>query len=281
MKTKKVIYLILICSLFLNLFLFGYLFYLRGNDYFYLLCLQIFSALFTVLFAYLIYISQKKDIDKSKLEEFKSRLNNLLYELESNIEIPLKYIDFSTTFKKILSSEKFSKDIVKNLENEKTLNEFIRKYLHSYLNLIKIGKIKTKSKQVNVSYIFNKLLDDKNVNKLIIERPILTRTIEDELLNYASVELNYYNNKYSILQKNINDLKHTTNVFKVVTHILLFGTHQSNKYNDIVTLNSIFCILQYSEIYIKRIEIVVKEIMKIIELNDLSDFQRLNKLDLK
>lgn len=237
-------------------------------------------AILTVAGAYFVYLKEQDSKKKDKEVHFKSKLYNLLSELNSNIDIPQQYSKYlrDDFLEFIEKDEDIGKEIletdmkynVMSLLSNDNSEEFLQKFESVYKKKLK------ENKKNDSRYNFYKHLLD-NDKEFLYNRPVVTIEIEETILNSCISDLEFYGTKYQYLRNLLTEVKHSSQVFRANQKILLYQSGDS-KYSEYAVFRALICHMKYSSQYRKRIRKVVKEIMKINKkIKSLNDFPYIKK----
>lgn len=244
---------------------------LFNNNYFSNFFLYLSIAVLTIMGAFFIYLKQKDDNIKKKEDHFKSKLTNLLTEFDHNIDLPQKYENYFEKFKQKLIKNKKANKIIKefNLKN-KNAEEFISKFIQEYLCILN-----NKKKFLNQLDVYEELLQNKEIKGVLIKRPIITIDVDDRILLDCISELEYYK-KYNKLLKKLNEVFHSTKVFKTNQKILLYST-EIGGFNELEIFNSLICHMEGASLFRKRIKKATKLILNINKNIDIEEYNHIKK----
>jgi len=257
----QMIILLLICLLFIC---FGYIF--KSIDFFSTVFIELTMVILTLSGAYSIYIYQRKDYLLGLKENQKSMLHNLLSELDHNMEFPNLYLN---AFKLMLRKDFEKDDLIKKIIQKNNLNE--EQSPRKIIELIDLI-IRNETKEYSLKYYLKK----ENVFQILRRRPILTKNIEMDSLNQCISNINFSFFKKTNLQRELNALKHITDVYRVNTNITLYGLQDYDKnFSKEVTINAVLCNYMYAEEFKSRIISTTKKILKINPIINLEDYIRL------
>jgi hypothetical protein len=223
-------------------------------------------ATLTITVTYLVYLFEIENKSKEKLKFFQSKLYNLLFELNSNIDIPQQYsYYFKSVIFKDLHQKKFN-HILKNLDPSDSVS-FFDKYLEYCL-----FESRREDEKFSKYDLYNNILSED----LIKKRPIVAIEIEQKILDSVISDLEFYDSRFEKLRTYLGEVKHSCQVASTSQKILLYNSGDEGYLKNSV-LNALIIQMHYSDLFRKRIKKLVEEIKKINKNVDLNKFDNLKK----